>query len=460
MSYTHGADSEAGRLRTVLVHRPGPELKRISPRSRGCILFDRLPWVTRAQQEHDAFTQVLRDHGVEVLYVTELLQDALEYAPAREAAVSSALDDRWLGDDLRAAVRDHLEGLDPETLAQALIAGVTPGELSAGRGVVYELLDRHDFVIDPLPNLMFTRDSSVWIGDRVAVSSLGARGREARLLAVLYAHHPRFTGTKMLYGPDLEPIAGGDIVLLAPGVIAVGVSEQTSPAGVERLARQAFLAGLAHTVLAVPIHRTGAPHLDTICTVIDGGVIVMHPALAYTLTVHTITPRGDGLRVSRPQPFMAAAAQAMGIDRLTVIDTGLDPRTSPGGPWDGRPWDGAQWDDGGNALSLGRGLAVCDERNLETNARLAAAGVQVIPVPASELGSGRGGPRCMSCAVTRDPAAGPARAAGPGTPAGQATRPDLAPCPRPVPAVSNPHGLGVQPPEAQDALAQQLVQAR
>ena len=123
--------------------------------------------------------------------------------------------------------------------------------------MVYELLDRHDFVLDPVPNLVFTRDSSVWIGDRVAVSSLGARSREARLLAVLYAHHPRFAGTKMLYGPHLEPVAGGDIVLLAPGVIAVGVSEQTSPAGVERLARQAFLAGLAHTVLAVPIQRTG-----------------------------------------------------------------------------------------------------------------------------------------------------------------------------------------------------------
>jgi arginine deiminase len=318
--------------------------------------------------------------------------------------------------------------------------------------VVYELLDRHDFVIDPLPNLVFTRDSSVWVGDRVAVSSLGARGREASLLAVLYAHHPRFAGTKMLYGPHLEPIAGGDIVLLAPGVIAVGVSEQTSPAGVERLARQAFPAGLAHTVLAVPIHRTGAPHLDTICTVIGAGVVVMHPALAYTLTVHTITPRGDELRVSRPQPFMAAAAQAMGIDRLTVIDTGLDPLTTSRGQWGGgQPGGGrcdtGQWDDGGNALSLGRGLVVCDERNLETNARLTAAGIQVIPVPASELASGRGGPRCMSCAVTRDPAAQPSQPAGPRTLEGRATRPDLAVFPRRMPAVSNPHGLGADTQE-------------
>jgi arginine deiminase len=240
------------------------------------------------------------------------------------------------------------------------------------------------------------------------------------------------------------------------------VSEQTSPAGVERLARQAFLAGLAHTVLAVPIHRTGAPHLDTICTVIDGGVIVMHPALAYTLTVHTITPRGDGLRVSRPQPFMAAAAQAMGIDRLTLVDTGLDPLTAPRSQWGGGQPEGGrcaggQWDDGGNALSLGRGLAVCDERNVETNARLTAAGVQVIPVPASELGSLRGGPRGMSCAVTRDPAAEPARPAGPGTPADAATRPDLAPFPRSAPAVSNPHGLEAQ---ARPAETQLLVEAQ
>ena len=269
VSYTHGADSEAGWLRTVLVHRPGAELKRISPRSRGRLLFDRLPWVARAQQEHDAFTQILRDHGVEVLYVTELLQDALEYAagPGRRDQLGAGRPPARRRSPRRSSASIS-RASSSEMLAQALIAGITPGELSAGRGVVYELLDRHDFVLDPLPNLMFTRDSSVWIGDRVAVSSLGARDREARLLAVLYAHHPRFAGTKMLYGPHLEPIAGGDIVLLAPGVIAVGVSEQTSPAGVERLARHAFAAGLAHTVLAMPIHRTGAAHLDMICTVI------------------------------------------------------------------------------------------------------------------------------------------------------------------------------------------------
>ena len=406
----------------------------MSPRSQDRLLLHRVPWVDRAQHEHDQFTQVLRDHGVEVLYLTELLQDVLEYRPARDAAIDSALAGPRLGQELRAIVREHLEGMESELLAQALIAGLTPAELRGGRGVVYALMDRHDFVVDPLPNLVFTRDSSVWIGDRVVVASLAApgRAREAALLRMLYQHHPRFTGTAMLYGPHLEPLAGGDLVLLGPGVLAAGVTEWTAPAAVERLARQALAAGLAHSVLAVPLHRAQAAHLDTVCTVVDAGTVVMSPAVAYTLTAHTITVRGEELQVSRAQPFLAAAAAAIGAGRLTVIDTGLDPMIASRG----------QWDDGGNALSLGRGVALCDERNTETNARLAAAGVEVIPVPASELGSGRGGPRGLSCAITRDPAA---RTAGVAADAGRGTGQDLAPLPRTAPAISNPHGLPVHP---------------
>lgn len=400
MSHTHGVDSEVGRLRTVLVHRPGLELRRITPRNRDLLVFNSLPWVSRAQQEHDIFTHALRDHGVEVLYVTELLQEALEYQPARAEAIASVLADATLGDDLRGQLRGYLDDLDPEDLAEILIAGLTPGELRIGHGVVFELLDRHDFVIEPLPNLTFCRDSSFWISDRVAVASLAGAGRsrESGLIQVIYEHHPRFAGTKCLHLPRLEHVEGGDVLLLAPSVVAVGVGGRTTSAGVERLARCVFDSGLATTVLAVPMGERGATgHLDTICTVIDADTVVMYPALAFTLTAHTITPRADGMRVSRPQPFLEAAAQAMGIAQLKVIDTGLDPLSAPR----------RQWDDASNALALGSRLAVCYERNAETNARLEAAGVEVIRVPGSELSSARGGPRCMSCPVTRDPAAQP-----------------------------------------------------
>ena len=400
VSHAHGADSEVGRLRTVLVHRPGLELRRITPSSADRLLFDALPWVGRAQQEHDILATALREHGVEVLYVTELLQDALEYQPARTEAIGSVLSSATLGDELRTQVRSHLDGLSPEALAQVLIAGLTPDELTMGSGVVFELLDRHDFVIDPLPNLTFARDSSVWISDRVAVTSpVGEqRRRESELIGVIYRYHPRFAGTKFLYGPELEQVEGGDVLLLAPSVIAVGVGQRTTSAGAERLARRVFDAGLAHTVLAVPLDRLGpAAHLDTVCTVVDVDTVVMYPKLAFTLTAHTITPRLDGMRVSRPQPFLEAAAQAMGIDRLKVIETAVNSLASPR----------QQWDDGGNALAIDRRLAICHERNVETNARLESAGIQVVRVPASELGSGRGGPRCMTCAVAREPGASP-----------------------------------------------------
>jgi arginine deiminase len=170
---------------------------------------------------------------------------------------------------------------------------------------------------------------------------------------------------------------------------------------VERLARCAFEAGLAHAVLAVPIAQGRATmHLDTVCTMVDVDAVVMYPAAAYTLTARTITQRADGLRVSHPQLFLEAAAQAMGIERLRVIDTGLPPATTERG----------QWDDGNNALAIGPRLAVSYERNVETNARLEAAGIEVIRVPGSELNSGRGGPRCMSCPISRDPVTMPGAA--------------------------------------------------
>lgn len=426
MSHTHGADSEVGRLRTVLAHRPGAELLRITPHTRDRLLCAGVPWASRAQQEHDILAQCLRDHGVEVLYVMELLQDVMEYPSARAEAIASVLAASRLGDQLRADLGSHLGGLDPEALAQVLVTGLAPQEFRPGRGVVFGLLDRHDFVIPPLPNLTFLKDSSVWLGPAVAVASLpDARCREAALMRILYGHHPRFTGAACVYGPELEPLDGGDVLELAPGVIAVGLTERTTAAGVERLAGRLLQTGLARTVLAVPLRQlpTGT-RLDTVCTVIDSDTVLLFPALGYVLQAHVIAAGPGGLRVSRPMPLLESMARAMGIDALTVISTGVDPPAA----------SQQQWDDGGNALAIDRRLMVCYERNVGTNARLEAAGVEVIRVPGSELGGGRGGPRAMSCPVTRDSATAGATAAS-----AVASVPDLVTADTPALAGDVPH---------------------
>jgi arginine deiminase len=394
-----GADSEVGRLLSVIVHRPGAELRRITPRHAEQLVFAGMPWAERARQEHDQFTQALRDHGVQVLYLTELLQDVLEYVPARQEAIAAALDSVTLGEDLGHQVRRYLTGLSPEDLTEVLISGLMAGEFKGGRGAVYQMLSPSDFILEPLPNLVFARDTSVWIGDRVAVASprLPGRRREAQLAGLVYGHHPLFAGTKTLYQAGMEPLDGGDVLLVAPGVIAVGCCGQIAPPGVERLARQVFDADLAHTVLAVALD-CGQPttRLDTVCTMLDVGTVLMRPSTAYSLTARVITMRGDELRVSHPRAFLAAMADAIGVDRLRVVETGLEPMAGRG-----------QWDDAGNLLALGPRIVLSHERNVTTNARLGDCGIEVIRVPASELTGGRGGPRSLCCPVAREPAGVP-----------------------------------------------------
>ena len=399
----HYADSEVGRLQTVLLHRPGDELRRLTPRNNDRLLFDGIPWVARAQEEHDAFAEILRSRGVEVLYLAELLTETLEQELARNHAISTALSGLHLGDTLRTYLAHALRDASPEELASYLIAGIRNDEVRGGYGLVTALLDPHDFLIDPLPNLLFTRDSSVWIRDRVAITSLAmpARRRETQLTELIYTEHPRFAGTRKIHGWHHEHVEGGDVMLLAPGVIAVGVGERTTPAGVERLARQVFHADLAHTVLAVPIAQERATmHLDTVCTMVDVDKIVMYPNVADSLMAYAVTVADPGdavdtmvLQVGEAEPFLVAAAKAMEIDTLHQIDTGLDPVTA----------EREQWDDGNNTLALAPRVAVAYERNDGTNDRLEAAGIEVVRIAGSELGSGRGGPRCMSCPVSRAP---------------------------------------------------------
>lgn len=392
-----GVDSEVGRLRTVMLHRPGPELKRLTPRNNDKLLFDGIPWVSRAQEEHDAFAQALRDRDVEVLYLVDLLVETLADDEARSHAIDSALSSLHLGATLRDYLRTAMGDLAPDELANVLTAGIRNDEVRGGHGLVTSLLADDDFLVDPLPNLLFTRDSSVWIGDRVAITSLAlpARARETQLTELIYRRHPRFAGVASLHGWQHEHVEGGDVLLMSPGVVAVGVGERTTPAGVEQLARQLLDEDLAHTVLAVPIAQERATmHLDTVCTMVDVDKIVMYPNVADQLQAYAVTQREPGrLDVAGSEPFLVAAAKAMGIDTLHQIDTGLDPVTA----------EREQWDDGNNTLAIAPRVTVAYERNVETNSRLEEAGIEVIAIAGSELGSGRGGPRCMSCPIARDP---------------------------------------------------------
>ncbi|MEH3067499.1 MAG: arginine deiminase [Aeromicrobium erythreum] len=404
---TWGASSEVGRLRTVLLHRPGQELARLTPRNNDSLLFDGIPWLGRAQDEHDAFAQALRDHDVEVLYLVELLTETLEQADARAEIVESTTSTLHLGDSLRRYLMATLSDLAPADLAAVVTAGLRNDEV-AHRSIVTSLLRPDDFLVDPLPNLLFTRDSSVWLPDRVAVTSLAmpARIRETQLTGLVYAYHPRFAGVERVHGPHLEHLEGGDVLLLAPGVVAVGVGERTTPAGFERFAAQVLSPGggagpgaagggaLAHTVLAVPIAQERATmHLDTIVTMVDVDTVVIYPNMADQLRALAVTLDADGSLVVAPErSFFDAAADAMGIERLHRIDTGLDPVTA----------EREQWDDGNNTLAIDARLAVAYERNEQTNARLEEHGIEVVAISGSELGSGRGGPRCMSCPVLRD----------------------------------------------------------
>jgi arginine deiminase len=391
-----GVSSEVGRLRTVMLHRPGPELKRLTPRNNDELLFDGLPWVDRAQEEHDAFAEVLRSRGVEVLYLSELLAETLTEADAREQAVAATLADLRLGDRLRRYLRDLAGDLSQHDLATVLMAGLRNDEVEGSGSLVTALLPDQEFLISPLPNLLFTRDSSVWVQDRVVITSLAmhARRRETQLTELIYTFHPRFAGTERIHGWQKEHLEGGDVLALADGVLAVGVGERTTPAGAERLARTVFDEGLAHTILAVPIDQDRATmHLDTICTMVDIDAVVMYPNVAHRLAALAVRAGAGGdLEVDGPLPFLEAAARAMGIDQLRLIDTGLDPVTA----------EREQWDDGNNTLAIEPKVAVAYERNEETNSRLADAGIEVLAIAGSELGSGRGGPRCMSCPISRD----------------------------------------------------------
>ncbi|MEX1163673.1 MAG: arginine deiminase [Nitriliruptor sp.] len=409
---TPSVRSEVGRLRSVLLHRPGDELRRVTPGTMDELLFDELLWVEEAQREHDAFADVLRGAGVEVRYVEQLLADVVADRAAAEELVARHVTDTTCGPGAVDRVRELVLGGTRQQLVAHLIGGVTLEEVRAAGGelggLVAAVSEPTELVLAPLPNLVFTRDSSAWIGEGVVLSPMNrpVRRRESDLLRTIYRHHPDLRGAPIWYGDRPQDhlqasFEGGDILVVGERGLAIGLSERTTPAGVETLASRLFEAGVVDRVLAVDLPKVrAAMHLDTVVTQVDVDAFVTYPAMMRSVRCFALTPGAGAVAVGtgavdvrESEGLVRGLAWAAGLDHARAIEPELGSIRA----------EREQWNDANNTLAIAPGEVVAYERNAATNEILTAAGVTVHTIPSAELPRGRGGPRCMSCPVLRDP---------------------------------------------------------
>src|SRR3954468_3500223 len=419
-----GVHSEVGTLRRVMIHRPDLELKRLTPTNHDELLFDDVLWVKRARQQHDTFADLLRDPGVEVLYLEQLLAETLALPEARAWVLDRAVTAFTMGPGMADEIRAYLEGVDPTILADHLIGGLTAREAidivrrggttdigngQAARGsLVVSAMVPDDFVLRPLPNSYFTRDPSAWIYGGVVVNPMywPARRLEALNVEAIYRFHPEFrdAGFQFWYsreddGESFGRVSseGGDIMPIGNRTVAIGMSERTTGQMIEKIALKLFKHGAADRVIAAGMTRDRAHmHLDTVFTFLDRDAVTMFPKVVNSITAYSVRPadKEGEIEVTKETSFLDAIKDALSIKNLRIVGTGGD-------AWQA---EREQWDDGNNVVALEPGVVVGYDKNEYTNAQLRKAGIEVISLDGSEIGKGRGGGHCMTCPILRDPA--------------------------------------------------------
>ena len=411
-----GVDNEIGKLRKVLVHRPDLSLKRLTPSNARRLLFDDVVWVSRAMEQHDAFVALMRDRGVEIFYLSDLLEETLEHNPVAKAQLlDSVVHELTVGVSLAEDVRALLAEMPPKALATHLIGGLTRGELrglDTANSLTAHISGEQGFVLPPLPNSLFTRDSSVWVYNGVILSPMYYQVRRLEVVNVgtIYRFHPMFEKEPFEFwyppaarelGFDVEDfghasLEGGDVMPIGNRTVLIGVSERTTARMVEQIAKVLFASGAVERVIACEMTRDRAHmHLDTVFTFLDHDAVTVYPKVVDEIVAYSLRPgeREGHVTLTKEKSFLAAVSDAIGVREMRIVTTGGDEYQA----------EREQWDDGNNIVAIEPGVVICYAKNEYTNTKLRNAGIEVLEFEGSELGRGRGGGHCMTCPLLRDP---------------------------------------------------------